>query len=72
MTALALKLQENAQRRISVRGQVCKTVSCNEGAITLWTNVGGNPAAAFDVDVSEDADGGLGSPLGSVTIGREE
>lgn len=30
----------------------------------------GNPAAAIDVDVSNDAIGGLGSPLGSVAFRR--
>ena len=30
---------------------------------TQADNVGGNPAAAFDIDVSNDAIGGLGSPL---------
>ena len=32
----------------------------------LWpSNDGGNPVAAFDVDVGNYAIGGLGSPLGS-------
>ena len=31
----------------------------------LRTNGGGNPVAAFDVDVSNNAIGDLGSPLGS-------
>ncbi len=34
----------------------------------LCQNVRGNPAAAFDVDVSNDAIGGLGSPLGSLLM----
>jgi hypothetical protein len=32
------------------------------------TNAGGNPAAAIDVDVSNDAIGGSGSPLGSANL----
>ncbi len=31
-------------------------------------NEGGNPVAAFDVDVSNDAIGDLGSPLGSANF----
>ncbi len=34
-------------------------------------NGGGNPAAAIDVDISNDAFGGLGSPLCSATIRSE-
>lgn len=45
------------------------SVSHVDSYVSLWQNGRGNPAAAFDIDVSKVAIGGLGSPLGSSDIG---
>ncbi len=62
-------------KHFSLSKALCSQAEANESTMfyasnSLSKNGGGNPVAAFDVDVSNDTIGNLGSPLGYAFYAR--